>query len=105
MKRREGGEAEQRGGYGVIKRRWQSGGVPRWRVMKARRRWSHPSLTRRRQWRDAWTLAPEAGHQAHTTHPFGHVASVRVVVMVLQDHHGGDDRHPHDDHDAGKVLT
>lgn len=54
---------------------------------------------------DLVTVAPEAGRQAHTTHPFGHVASVRVVVMVLQDHHGGDDRHPHDDHDAGKVLT
>lgn len=79
------------GGYGAIKRRWQRGGVPRWRVMKARRRWSRHSPTR-------MTMA-------HTTHPFGHVASVGVVVMVLQDHHGGDDRHPHDDHDAGKVLT
>lgn len=48
---------------------------------------------------------PKAARQAHSTHPFGHVASVWVVVMVLQDHHGGDDRHPHDDHDAGKVLT
>lgn len=54
---------------------------------------------------DLAALASEAGRQAQSTHPFGHVASVWVVVMVLQDHHGGDDRHPHYDHDAGKVLT
>lgn len=51
----------------------------------------------------AASIAPAAS--VRVTHPFGHVASVWVVVMVLQDHHGGDDRHPHDDHDAGKVLT
>lgn len=57
-------------------------------------------------WRmDLLNSTPEAVRQAHSTHPFGHVATVWVVVMVLQDHHGGDDRHPHDDHDAGKVLT
>lgn len=38
-------------------------------------------------------------------HPFGHVPSVGIVVVVLQDHHGGDDGHSHDDHYAGKVLT
>lgn len=39
------------------------------------------------------------------THPFGHVPSVWIVMMILQNHHGGDHRHPHDDHYTGKVLT
>lgn len=38
-------------------------------------------------------------------HPFGHGPPVGIVVVVLQNHHGGDHGHPHDDHYTGKVLT
>lgn len=47
----------------------------------------------------------EEGGGGGRTHPFGHVSSIGVVVVVLQDHHGGHHRHPHDDHDAGEVLA
>lgn len=104
MKRREGGEAEQTGGI-----RCDEAKVAEWRCAEVESDESsakvEPSLTSAAAAVAGCVDLVASGRQAHTTHPFGHVASVRVVVMVLQDHHGGDDRHPHDDHDAGKVLT
>lgn len=39
------------------------------------------------------------------TDPVWHVTPVGVVVMVLQDQDGGDDRQAHDHHGGGKVLS
>lgn len=38
------------------------------------------------------------------THPLGHLAAVRVVVVVLQHDDGDDHGQAHDDHGAGEVL-
>lgn len=40
-----------------------------------------------------------------STDPVWHVTTIRVVVMVLQDQDGGDDRQANDDHGGGKVLS
>lgn len=38
------------------------------------------------------------------THPLGHLATVRVMVVVLQHDHCHYHREAHDDHGAGKIL-
>lgn len=55
--------------------------------------------------RAAARIAEAAGSCDLQAHPFGHVSPVRIVMVVLQNDHGGDHRHPHDDHYTGKVLT
>lgn len=42
--------------------------------------------------------------RAGGTHPLGHLATIRVVVVVLQHDHGDYHREAHDDHGAGEVL-
>lgn len=40
-----------------------------------------------------------------TAHPFWHVSSIWIMVMILQNDNSGHDGHPNDDHYTGKVLT
>lgn len=46
-----------------------------------------------------------SGHKGAWAHPFWHVPPIWVVVMILQNHHGGDNWQADDDHYTGKVLT
>ena len=58
-------------------------------------------------WCMSWPVCVHVCVYVHlcVSYPFRHCSSIWVVVMILQHHHSGYDRHPHDYHNTGKVLA